>query len=80
MRAFGGGFLLIEGAGRLDRVTIKGDEAEVEIIKDGFAEPVSVTEVDDTGWVAEGKLSYLIGDNKKKDPGPFALKPMALPK
>jgi streptogramin lyase len=80
MRAFGDGFLLIEGAGRLDRVTIKGDEAAIETIKDGLAEPVSVTQVGDTGWVAEGKLSYLIGDNKGKDPGPFAIKPVALPK
>jgi streptogramin lyase len=80
MRAHGDGFLLIEGAGRLDKVTVKGDEAEIEIVKDGFAEPVSVTQIGDTGWVAEGKLSYLIGDNKKKDPGPFALKPVTLPK
>jgi hypothetical protein len=80
MRAFGDGFLLIEGAGRLDKVTVKGDEATVETIKEGLAEPVSVTQVGNTGWVAEGKLSYIIGDNKGKDPGPFELKPVALPK
>jgi sugar lactone lactonase YvrE len=80
MRAHGDGFLLIEGAGRLDRVTVKGNEAAIDVIKDGFAEPVSVTQIGDSGWVAEGKLSYLIGSNAKKDPGPFALKPVALPK
>jgi hypothetical protein len=80
MRAFGDSLLLIEGAGRLDKVTVKGDEATIETIKDGFAEPVSVTQVGDTGWVAEGKLSYIIGDNKGKDPGSFELKPVALPK
>jgi streptogramin lyase len=81
MRAFGDNFLLIEGAGRLNKVTVKGDQAQVDTIKDGFAEPVSVTQVGNTGWVAEGKLSYIInGDNKGKDPGPFALKPVALPK
>jgi sugar lactone lactonase YvrE len=80
MRAFGDGFLLIEGAGRLDRVTVRGDEAAIETLKDGLAEPVSVTQVGDTGWVAEGKLSHLIGDNKGKDPGPFTIKPVALPK
>ena len=80
MRAFGDSFLLIEGAGRLDKVTIKGDEAEIATIADGFAEPVSVTQIGNTGWVAEGKLSYLIGDNKGKDPGPFTLKPVALSK
>jgi hypothetical protein len=80
MRAFGDSFLLIEGAGRLAKVTVKGDEAQVETIKDGLTEPVSVTQVGNTGWVAEGKLSYIIGDNKGKDPGPFTLKPVSLTK
>src|ERR1700733_5376252 len=80
MRTFGDSFLLIEGAGRLNKVTIKGDEAQIDTIKDGFAEPVSVTQVGNTGWVAEGKLSYIIGDNKEKDPGPFTIKPVALTK
>jgi streptogramin lyase len=80
MRAFGDSFLLIEGSGRLDKVTVKGDAADIETIKDGLAEPVSVTQVGDTGWVAEGKLSYLIGANKGKDPGPFEIKAVTLPK
>jgi hypothetical protein len=41
---------------------------------------VSVTQVGNTGWVAEGKLSYIIGDNKTKDPGPFTIKPVSLSK
>ena len=80
MRTSGNSLLLIEGNGKLDKVTIKGDEAEIETIKDGFSEPVSVTQVGDTARVAEGKLSYIIGDNKEKDPGPFALKPVSLSK
>ena len=80
MRTFGDSLLLIEGNGKLDKVTIKGDEAEIETIKDGFTEPVSVTQVGNTAWVAEGKLSHIIGDNKEKDPGPFAIKPVALSK
>jgi hypothetical protein len=80
MRAFGDGFLLIEGNGKLDKVAVKGSEAEIATIKDGFVEPVSVTQVGNVGWVAEGKLSYIIGENKGKDPGPFALKPVTLPK
>jgi sugar lactone lactonase YvrE len=80
MRTFGDGLLLIEGNGKLDKVTIKGDEAQIETIKDGFAEPVSVTQVGDTAWVAEGKLSYIIGENKEKDPGPFSIKPVKLSK
>jgi sugar lactone lactonase YvrE len=80
MRSFGNSLLLIEGNGKLDKVTVKGDEAEIETIKDGLTEPVSVTQVGDTAWVAEGKLSYIIGDNKGKDPGAFVLKPVTLPK
>jgi hypothetical protein len=80
LRAHGDGLLVIEGAGRLDKVTVKGDEAQVETIKEGLAEPVSVTVHGNTGWVAEGKLSYIIGENKGKDPGPFKLEPVALSK
>ena len=80
LRAHGNGFLLVEGAGRLDRVTVSGDEARLEVIKDGLAEPASIAQVGDTAWVAEAKLSYLVGDNRTKDPGPFTLKPVALPK
>jgi streptogramin lyase len=79
MRTFGDSLLLIEGNGKLDKVTVKGDAAEIETIKDGFAEPVSATQVGNTAWVAEGKLSYIIGDNKAKDPGAFAIKPVTLP-
>jgi sugar lactone lactonase YvrE len=78
MRASGDSFLLVEGAGRLTKVTVKGDQAQVDTITEGLSEPVSVTQVGNTGWVAEGKLSYIIGDNKGKDPGPFTLKPVAL--
>jgi sugar lactone lactonase YvrE len=80
LRGFGDGFLMIEGNGKLDKVTVNGDVAEIITIKDGFAEPVSVTQVGDTAWVAEGKLSYIVGPNKGKDPGPFVLTPVALPK
>ena len=31
---------MIEGAGRLDKITVKGDEAQIETIQDGFTEPV----------------------------------------
>jgi hypothetical protein len=80
MRTFGDSFLLIEGNGKLDRVTVKGDDAQIETIQDGLSEPVSVTQIGNTGWVAEGKLSYIIGPNKGKDPGSFTLKPVALQK
>ena len=77
-RPYRDGFLLIEGAGRLDRMTVRGDDALIEPLQDGFAEPVGVTVVGDVAWVAEGKSSFLFGANKGQDPGPFALKPVIL--
>jgi sugar lactone lactonase YvrE len=73
MRALGKNeFLLIEGAGRLDHVTVTGDQAKVEVLKDGFTGPTAVTRVGDTAWVLEGKLSYMNDPKlKDQDPGPF---------
>src|SRR5580698_8335598 len=44
-------FLLIEGAGRLDHVTVTGDNAKIEVLTDGFNGPTAVTRVGDTAWV-----------------------------
>ena len=63
-------FLLIEGAGRLDHVTVTGDTAKIEVLKDGFNGPTAVTQVGGTAWVLEGKLKYM-NDPKLGDPGPF---------
>jgi sugar lactone lactonase YvrE len=70
-------FLLIEGAGRLDHVTVTGDTAKIEVLKDGFNGPTAVTRVGDTAWVLEGKLNYM-NDAKLKDqdPGPFKVYPV----
>lgn len=65
-------FLLIEGAGRLDRVTIDGDNAKIEILKDGFNGPTAVTQTGNIAWVLEGKLNYMNDPKlKDQDPGPF---------
>ncbi len=70
MRAYGAGrFLMVEGGGTLDLVTIAGDNARIETLKDGLAGPVGVTQVGDTAWVAEGQLGYLF-DPALKDQKP----------
>jgi len=51
-------FLLVEGAGTLDRVDIEGDEFKTAIIRGGFRTPTSVTRVGSTAWVSEGQLSF----------------------
>src|SRR3954451_22914997 len=35
--------LLVEGAGRLDEVTISGDKAEIKVLRDGLTGPTAVT-------------------------------------
>ncbi len=67
LRSFGHNrFLMVEGNGSLDEVTVHGSKADVRTIKDGFAGPVSVTQVGDVAWVAEGQLPTLL-DPKQKD-------------
>lgn len=65
-------FLLIEGTGRLDHITINGDNAKVEVLKDGFNGPTAVTRIGNNAWVLEGKLNYMNDPKlKDQDPGPF---------
>ena len=58
-------FLIIEGAGRLDRMRIQGDGAVIETLKDGYAVPTGVAVVGHTAWVSEGQLSYVFDPAKK---------------
>jgi sugar lactone lactonase YvrE len=70
MQALGNGtFLMAEGGGTLDLVTIEGDTAKIETLKDGLLGPVGVTKVGDTAWVAEGQLGHLF-DPALKDKKP----------
>lgn len=70
-------FLMIEGRGQLDRVTVTGDKAEIEVLKDGLDGPTAVTKTGNTAWVAEGQLPALFG---KKTPNlPFKLRSVAIP-
>lgn len=70
-------FLMIEGTGKLDRITIVGDEVKVEPIKDGFKELTAFAKVGDTAWVAEGQLSHLFDVKTKGAPSlPFRVIPV----
>lgn len=69
LRSYGvNSFLMIEGTGSLDLVTIDGQTAKIQTIKDGFSGPVSVTQVGSTAWVAEGQLDHLLDPELKKQP------------
>ena len=66
IRPLGGNeFLIIEGAGRLDRMRIEGDSAVIETLHDGYAVPTGVTVTRNTAWVSEGQLSYVFDPAKK---------------
>jgi hypothetical protein len=52
-------FLMAEGSGTLDRVSIEGDKVAIETLRDGLAGPTAVAKVGQTAWVAEGQLSHL---------------------
>ncbi len=61
-------FLMIEGGGSLDRVSVSGDSAAVETLKDGFRHPTGVTLDGRTAWVAEGQLDSLGYPNSGEAP------------
>jgi len=75
----GNSFLMAEGSGSLDRVTVNGDKVAVETLKDGLREPTAVAKVGSTASVAESQLSHLF-DAKDKGPPqlPFEIVPVAI--
>jgi sugar lactone lactonase YvrE len=52
-------FVMAEGGGTLDRVTIDGDAVQVETVREGLAGPTGVALVGNTLWAPEGQLSHL---------------------
>jgi sugar lactone lactonase YvrE len=64
--------LLVEGAGRLDEVTISGDKAEIKTLKEGLTGPTAVTLAGGMAYVAEARLNYRNDPKlRDQDPGPF---------
>lgn len=67
----GNTFWLIEGGGRLARMTVEGDRAKIETIKEGFALPTGVTQVGKTQlWVSEGQLDRILDPAKRASTKP----------
>ena len=65
---------MVEGEtkGFLDLITIDGDNAKVETVKDGFDGPVSLVQTGSTIYVLDVPLRYLLGEEaKKKTPPPL---------
>jgi hypothetical protein len=72
-------FLLIEGSGTLDRVSISGDAFAVAPIRGGFREPTSVTRVESTAWVSEGQLAFFFDPARRKSSPSLPFRIYAVP-
>src|SRR5580704_3783194 len=68
-------FLLVEGAGPLDRVVIKDNGFSVTPISGNFSTPTSVALIGTTAWVTEGYTTYFFDASKKNlaPPLPFRI-------
>jgi sugar lactone lactonase YvrE len=80
LRHIGGNrFLQAEGtSGRATLVTVNGDEAHIQVLRDGLNSSPGITLIGNTVYVVEGKIQYMFNpDLRGKDPGPF--KAIAIP-
>ena len=83
IRNIGGNrFLQGEGtSGRVTLVTITGDNAQIDVLKEGLDSPVGVTLIGNTVYAVEGKGQYLFNPQfRGKDPGQFKAIAIPLPK
>jgi sugar lactone lactonase YvrE len=69
MRSVGDKTMLLVEGGRLDEVTINGNKAEINVLKEGMTGITAVTLVGGTAYVSEAKLN--LRNDATKDPGPF---------
>jgi sugar lactone lactonase YvrE len=83
LRPIGGNrFLQAEGpGGRITLVTIAGDNATIEVIKEGLNSTPGVTLVGDTAYTIEGKIDYLVNPQLRgQDPGQFRAIAIPMPR
>jgi streptogramin lyase len=71
-------FLMAEGSGKLDRVTVEGDTVKIETLKDGLKGPTALARIGDTVWVGEGQLSHLFDPKSGPPTLPFEIVPVQI--
>ena len=64
----GKAFLMIEGRGRLDRVTVSGDSAKIETLKDDLNGPTGVTPTGAVAWVVRGPVERFVPRRRQAEP------------
>jgi hypothetical protein len=74
-------FVLAEArSGRIDEVTVRGDQATIRVLKDGLKSPTAATVVGNTVYAVEGKIEYVINPALRgRDPGPFVVRAIPMP-
>lgn len=82
MRSTGGmTFALVEGAGRIDKVSIAGDHARIETMAEGIVGPTGIDTLGKTAWYVQGQLDLLTDPAKHGvAPEPFKLTPIDIVK
>lgn len=70
-------FVLAEGSGNIDLLTVKGDTVEVQTLRSGLTGASAVTVVGNTAWALEARLS--LRGKPGVDPAPFKAYAVALP-
>lgn len=75
----GNSFALVEGAGRIDRVTIEGDKALIEPLRSGLAGPTGVDVRDGVAWFVQGQLSYVFDPAKRGQTPELPFRILAVP-
>jgi sugar lactone lactonase YvrE len=71
-------FLMAEGGGTIDFVTVSGDTAQIETLKDGLLSPTGVALSGTNIWVTEGQLPHLF-DAAKNGPPKLPFQVLAVP-
>jgi streptogramin lyase len=74
-----GGFLLVEGAGTLDRVDVEGDAFKAAPIRGGFRTPTSVTLGGSIAWVSEGQLPFFFDRSRQSQSPALPFRIYAVP-
>lgn len=79
LRSMGGmRFVQAEGRGKVTIVTMEGDKALVQVVKDGLSSPTGADIHDGTIWYVQAEFSYLFDPSKRgQTPPPFVLAPVA---
>ena len=74
LRATGASTFLLIDKDTLSKLTVSGENVQVDNIKTGLESATAVARVKDTAYVTLGKLNYMFDPKlKDQDPGPFSV-------